>query len=87
VINIDKEDIEASPALASADVESAFIKGVVKLGDRLLILLDVDRVLSDEERTDIGAMDAAPGQDAEGTRGVMALEARGYCAIDKGGRI
>jgi len=63
VINIDKEDIEASPALASADVESAFIKGVVKLGDRLLILLDVDRVLSDEERTDIGAMDAAPGQD------------------------
>ena len=57
VINIDKEDIEASPALASADVESAFIKGVVKLGDRLLILLDVDRVLSDEERTDIGAFD------------------------------
>jgi purine-binding chemotaxis protein CheW len=64
VINIDKEDIEASPALASADVESSFIKGVVKLGDRLLILLDVDRVLSDEERTDIGAMDAAPGQDS-----------------------
>jgi hypothetical protein len=29
-----------------------------------LILLDVDRVLSDEERTDIGAMDAAPGQDS-----------------------
>jgi len=57
VINIDKEDIEASPALASADVESSFIKGVVKLDDRLLILLDVDRVLSDEERTDIGEID------------------------------
>ena len=63
VINIDKEDIEASPALASADVESSFIKGVVKLDDRLLILLDVDRVLSDEERTDIGAIDTAPRQE------------------------
>jgi purine-binding chemotaxis protein CheW len=57
VINIDKEDIEASPALAGGDVESSFIKGVVKLGDRLLILLDVDKVLSDEERFDIGEMD------------------------------
>jgi purine-binding chemotaxis protein CheW len=59
VINIDKEDIEASPALAGGDVESSFIKGVVKLGDRLLILLDVDKVLSDEERFDIGEMDTA----------------------------
>ena len=46
-------------------MESAFIKGVVKLDDRLLILLDVNRVLSDEERTDIGAIDTAPPQDGE----------------------
>jgi purine-binding chemotaxis protein CheW len=62
VINIDKEDIEASPALAGGDVESSFIKGVVKLGDRLLILLDVDRVLSDEERFDIGEIETEPGE-------------------------
>lgn len=57
VINISQEDIEASPMLATSDVNASFIMGVVKLGDRLLILLDVDRVLSDEERTDIGEID------------------------------
>jgi len=57
VLNINQEDIEASPMLATSDVNASFIMGVVKLGDRLLILLDVDRVLSDEERTDIGEID------------------------------
>lgn len=57
VLNISQEDIEASPMLATSDVNASFIMGVVKLGDRLLILLDVDRVLSDEERTDIGEID------------------------------
>jgi len=57
VINVDAGDIEPSPALAMGDVESAFIKGVVKLDDRLLILLDIDRALSDEERSDLGEME------------------------------
>lgn len=59
VINISKDAIEASPALAGGDVESTFIKGVVKLGDRLLILLEVDRVLTDEERIDLGGISEA----------------------------
>jgi purine-binding chemotaxis protein CheW len=57
VINISKDDIEASPTLAASDVNSSFIRGVVKMGDRLLILLDVTRVLSAEERFDIGEID------------------------------
>ncbi len=57
VININKDDIEASPTIAASDVKSSFIKGVVKLGDRLLILLDVDRVLTDEERLGIDELD------------------------------
>jgi len=64
VININKEDIEASPVMATHDVESSFIKGVVKLEDRLLILLDVDRVLSEEERDDIGSMDMPAPEEA-----------------------
>ncbi len=56
VINISREDIEASPTMASSEVSSAAIRGVVKLGDRLLILLDVDRVLGGEELTDIEEM-------------------------------
>jgi purine-binding chemotaxis protein CheW len=65
VININQEDIEASPALAGGDVESSFIKGVVKLGDRLLILLDVDRVLSEEERFDIGEISRPESEPAQ----------------------
>lgn len=66
VINVNRDDIEASPTIASSDVSSSFIRGVVKLGERLLILLDVDRVLSDEELTGIGDMDFShSGSDAE----------------------
>jgi purine-binding chemotaxis protein CheW len=65
VININKDDIEASPTIASSDVNSSFIRGVVKLGDRLLILLDVDRVLSDEEITGIDEMDLARAGEEE----------------------
>jgi purine-binding chemotaxis protein CheW len=57
VININQDDIEASPMLATSDVDASFIRGVVKLDDRLLILLDVNRVLSDQERSDIGEVD------------------------------
>lgn len=60
VLNVNKDDIDPSPALAAGDVEASVIKGVVKLGDRLLILLDVDRVLSDEERLDLGGIETAP---------------------------
>lgn len=68
VINIDADDVEPSPALTRGDIESAFIKGVVKLGDRLLILLDVDRVLSEEERGHIETIESAEvsqGEEAE----------------------
>ncbi len=66
VININVDDIEASPVIASSDIESSFIKGVVKLDDRLLILLDVDRVLSEQERTDIGGIEAEPLEEEPG---------------------
>jgi purine-binding chemotaxis protein CheW len=65
VINISNDDIEASPTIASSDVNSSFIRGVVKLGDRLLILLDVDRVLSDEEITGIDEMGLGQAGDKE----------------------
>lgn len=65
VINISMEDVEASPTLAAGDIESSFIRGVVKLDERLLILLDVDRVLSEEERSDIDEMESMSDADRE----------------------
>lgn len=64
VINISPEDIEPSPAVALGEVESSFIQGVVKLGGRLLILLDMDRVLTEEEIT--GVESIGQGRDDEG---------------------
>ncbi|MBN1288556.1 MAG: chemotaxis protein CheW [Actinobacteria bacterium] len=58
VINITKGDIEPSPTIGMGDIESSFIRGVAKIEDRLLILLDVDRVLSEGEKVDLGEIDA-----------------------------
>jgi len=59
VININADDVLPSPTIAASDVESSFISGVVKLGDRLLILLDIDRVLNREDRDDIGTFESS----------------------------
>jgi purine-binding chemotaxis protein CheW len=48
VMRISVEDIEPSPALAT-DVEAVFLRGVVKQENRLIILLDLTRVLGTEE--------------------------------------
>jgi purine-binding chemotaxis protein CheW len=49
VIRVDAAVIEPAPELA-VGVDADYISGVAKLDDRLLILLDVERVLSDGER-------------------------------------
>lgn len=61
VINISAEDIEPSPVVALGDVDSSFIEGVVKLDERLLILLDVDRILTEDELASIEGAVPAPG--------------------------
>ncbi|MDR3669561.1 MAG: chemotaxis protein CheW [Holophaga sp.] len=48
VLSIGASEIEPAPAFGS-DIRSEFIAGVAKVGDRFVILLDVDRVLSTEE--------------------------------------
>ncbi|MDD5747535.1 MAG: chemotaxis protein CheW [Actinomycetota bacterium] len=66
VIAINPEDIEPTPQIAVGEVESSFIKGVVKMDDKLLILLDVDRVLSEEERADVSDFE----HEEKGTGGI-----------------
>jgi purine-binding chemotaxis protein CheW len=50
-----EESIEPPPPMV-ASVDSAFIKGIAKLGDRLIILLDISKVLSSEEKNDLQRM-------------------------------
>jgi purine-binding chemotaxis protein CheW len=48
VLSIAESEIEPAPAFGS-DLRSEFIAGVAKVGDRFVILLDVNRVLSVDE--------------------------------------
>lgn len=57
VLQVDVEDVEApSPYVVSVD--SQYIAGIVKLEERLIILLDADRVLSSEEREAVAQLAA-----------------------------
>jgi purine-binding chemotaxis protein CheW len=52
VLRIPEEAIEPPPPMV-ASVDSAFIKGIAKMGERLIILLEVSTVLSTEETNDL----------------------------------
>lgn len=48
VINIDSSRIDPAPELGTK-VDTEFIKGMGKLEDRLVIILEIDKVLTDDE--------------------------------------
>lgn len=49
VLRIAEDNVEATPEMIESRVHADFIKGVGKLENRLVILLDVNRILSREE--------------------------------------
>jgi len=55
VLTLTKDRISSAPAMATT-INSNFISGVGKLEDRLLIILDVERILSDEEHSMLASM-------------------------------
>ena len=52
VIRVDRGVIEPPPDLAIG-IDAHYIRGVAKLEDRLLILLDLEEVLTDEEQAEL----------------------------------
>ncbi len=59
VLDIAPENIEPSPAFGAA-VRADFIRGMGRVGDHFVILLDVRRVLSVEELAQVQTLAAAP---------------------------
>ncbi|MCL5268226.1 MAG: chemotaxis protein CheW [Bacteroidetes bacterium] len=57
VIRVEKSIIEPPPELTTS-ISSNYITGVAKLQDRLLILLDLDKVLSGEEQEHLSEVEA-----------------------------
>ena len=54
VIRISGSEIQPPPSMTSGGIEQEFIVGVVNRADRLLILLDPDKMLSQTEREFLG---------------------------------
>lgn len=60
VIHVPKKDIDTAPQAATGR-DADFITGMGKVGDRLIILLDITRILSRQER--LALEDAGRGED------------------------
>jgi purine-binding chemotaxis protein CheW len=58
-------DIEAPPALPQ-DIDTSFILGVGKLDKHIVFLLDIDRVLTVDERSEVIASATVSGAQVEG---------------------
>ena len=55
VLNIPKTDIQPTPDFG-AQVDARFISGMAKAGDKLVVLLDIDRVLGEAGLADLGGI-------------------------------
>lgn len=67
VLRLPSDSIEPTPPMVSG-VDAAYLRGVGKRDDRLIILLDIDKVLYTKEQEEVAAslqeMDAADGGEA-----------------------
>jgi purine-binding chemotaxis protein CheW len=57
VLTISEDVVEAAPPIATT-VDSAFITGIAKIEARLVILLDLERVLSNQEQAALSTVEA-----------------------------
>jgi purine-binding chemotaxis protein CheW len=58
VLHVSSEAIEP-PSPIVTTVDSGFMRGIVKVGERLVILLDLGRVLNAEEKAGLRSLPAA----------------------------
>mgnify|MGYP001210816977 CR=1 FL=1 len=58
VLNIDKKDIQVPPQFGTK-VDVSFLNGIGKSGDKLVALLNMDRLLTDDEMQESGSAQAA----------------------------
>jgi purine-binding chemotaxis protein CheW len=59
VLRLPVEDIEPAPEMITG-VDTEYIRGVGKIEDRLIILLDLARIISGSEKRELENADAAP---------------------------
>ena len=47
VMRLDEESLEPPPSISLGSLESRFIRGVGKIGERLIVLLELDQIMGD----------------------------------------
>jgi purine-binding chemotaxis protein CheW len=57
VMSVPTESVQSAPEMVTAGVESEYINGVSRLEDRLIILLDFSKILTDREMQQLGGVD------------------------------
>ena len=61
VMRLASSSVEPAPEIISTKIKADYLKGVGKLDERLLILLDLERVLSDDEMSQVSAVGEMQG--------------------------
>jgi purine-binding chemotaxis protein CheW len=61
VLRIPAANVEPAPEIIKAKIHADYLKGVGKLDDRLLILLDLEKVLTEEEMTHVSSIGEMQG--------------------------
>jgi purine-binding chemotaxis protein CheW len=56
VIRISASEIQPSPSITSGNIEQECIAGVINHGERLLVVLELERMFSHEEKQVLGVM-------------------------------
>ena len=56
VLRISEKDIDQTPSAIATEIDASFLKGVGKVGERLIILLDLARVLTGGELKQVKAI-------------------------------
>ena len=51
IIALSKEDIQPTPEVVSMQIEAGFISGIARLGERIIVVLNLEDILTKEEIT------------------------------------
>jgi len=51
VISLSKEDIRPTPEVISMQIEDGYISGIARLGERVIVILNLEQVFTKEEIT------------------------------------
>lgn len=55
VLTIDSKDVDPAPELIT-NIEDKFINGIAKINDRMVVLLDLEKILNEEEKNKLNEM-------------------------------